>query len=190
MKVVNIIYPHFNLFCFLGTVVLVSRCIYKYILDDDVTKVEYRRFHEMDRSIYPSITFCFQRPMKFLRYKGGCKNVTAGMALATIRKFCKRTKFRDAQLRMELNHSYYDEMSLNLEEYLARATIKLQNNGLLQYKFRSGALQLKRAYSATIRNQKQTDFSEQQKTTVRDARLYISHRGAEEKCYSFDPPSL
>jgi hypothetical protein len=58
----------------------------------------------------------------------------------------------------------------------------------LQYKFRNGALQLKRAYSATIRNQKQTDFSEQQKTTLKDARLYISHRGAEEKCYSFDPP--
>ena len=190
MKVVNKLYPLFNFLCFLGTVVLVSRCVYQYILDYDVTQVEYPRFHEIDGSIHPSTTFCFQKPLKFVRSNGWCTNTEPNAITDKIRKFCKRTKYRDAQLRMEFNHSYYDEMSLNLEEYLARITVKLQNNGFLKYKFRNGALQLMRAYSAAIREEKQTDFSEQQKSTIKDARLYISHRGAEEKCYSFDPPFI
>jgi len=85
----------------------------------------------------------------------------------------------NSHLRNEVNHSYYDDMSLNLEQYLSLATVKLQNNVFLEYKMLNGSLKL-------VNRQK--EFTEKQKAAIKDAKLYISHRGANQKCYSFDPP--
>ena len=57
-------FNYFNqLLCTVFTILLVTKCLYLYLLDDDTTQVEYHQFHEDDGTIYPSITFCFEWPI-------------------------------------------------------------------------------------------------------------------------------
>ena len=41
---------------------LSSWCIYQYFLDEDLTQVNFKRFHEKKEDIYPSISLCFLNP--------------------------------------------------------------------------------------------------------------------------------
>ena len=52
----------FIIFCTSATILMTSWCIYKYLLDRDVTIVTYKRLHESIDDIYPSISLCFYQP--------------------------------------------------------------------------------------------------------------------------------
>ena len=158
------LYSLFNFVCIIGTVIMVTKCIYTYFLDEDVTQVEYRRFHKTEESSYPSTTICFNKPLKIFHQRK-CIDVNSGKGInATqtgIRKFCKGTNDLDSQFRNQFNYSHYDEITLNLENYLSRVSVTIQNNGALQYNFINGTLKLKNAYYQTKENSSQ--FSEKQK---------------------------
>ena len=185
------LYSLFNFVCIIGTVIMVTKCIYTYFLDEDVTQVEYRRFHKTEESSYPSTTICFNKPLKIFHQRK-CIDVNSGKGInATqtgIRKFCKGTNDLDSQFRNQFNYSHYDEITLNLENYLSRVSVTIQNNGALQYNFINGTLKLKNAYYQTKENSSQ--FSEKQKASIKDPKMYVSHRGLQDKCYSFEPPYI
>ena len=52
----------FCVFCILVTIILSSWRIYQYSLDQDVTRINFRRFHSHKESIYPSTSLCFFDP--------------------------------------------------------------------------------------------------------------------------------
>ena len=45
--------------CTIATIATVAWQILNYAKDDDVTFVEFKRFHDNEMDIYPSITLCF-----------------------------------------------------------------------------------------------------------------------------------
>ena len=73
----------FRVACFLSTGMLVVKCIVTYLSNEDVTRVEFRKFHEMDDSVYPSTTFCYKHPLKFVG-SNVCKSVLTGMKASGI----------------------------------------------------------------------------------------------------------
>ncbi len=52
----------FIILCTSATILMTSWCIYKYLLDRDVTIVTYKRLHESIDDIYPSISLWFYQP--------------------------------------------------------------------------------------------------------------------------------
>ena len=52
----------YYIFCVLCAILLSIWCIYQYFLDEDLTQVNFKRFHEEKEDIYPSISLCFMNP--------------------------------------------------------------------------------------------------------------------------------
>ena len=48
----------FQILCVITTLGLGSYVIYQYILDEDLTEVSFKKFHEDEESIYPEISIC------------------------------------------------------------------------------------------------------------------------------------
>ena len=49
-----------QLFCIIGAVGMTAFCIHKYIKNESVVSISYRRFHSTPEDIYPSISICFK----------------------------------------------------------------------------------------------------------------------------------
>ena len=49
---------------------MVGRCVWLFIQDEDVTQVEYKEFHADEESFYPSFTFCFTNPILYPEHFG------------------------------------------------------------------------------------------------------------------------
>ena len=54
----NYVYRVFHAICILGTIALIIWCIYMYALDEDMTVIEFEKFHTEPDYIYPSISLC------------------------------------------------------------------------------------------------------------------------------------
>ena len=52
----------FKLLCLAATIGTVSWCIYLYLLDEDVTLVDFKNFHDSILDIYPTISICLTVP--------------------------------------------------------------------------------------------------------------------------------
>ena len=52
------IHRAFHAICILGTIALISWCIYMYALDEDMTVIHFEKFHTDPDYIYPSISLC------------------------------------------------------------------------------------------------------------------------------------
>ena len=75
----------FHFLCSISAFSLTCWCIYKYIKDEDVSLVNYKRYHSDRNSIYPSLTLCFNNP--FINDK--LKSVGKGVNITTYSKFLK-----------------------------------------------------------------------------------------------------
>ena len=56
----------FATICVVATISCISYCIFQYILDKDVSRIDFVDFHSNRESIYPSISFCVNKPLTFL----------------------------------------------------------------------------------------------------------------------------
>ena len=55
----------YYLTCILSTLCLSMWCVYEYSLDEDLTRIRFRRFTEDYQDVYPSVSFCFFNPYLF-----------------------------------------------------------------------------------------------------------------------------
>ena len=105
--------------CILATVVLVSWSFHLYFLNDDVSRVDYKVFHDEEDQIYPSISLCFGNV--FLEEKLKAYGVNQSLYV----KFLKGEFFS----QLMLNVSYKD-VTINPHEYLLGIGIEqLLDNG-------------------------------------------------------------
>ena len=58
----------FTFFCIVGAMFMTVWLMYEYILDKDVSSVNFKYFHENKDNIYPSITMCFGDDNQFNYY--------------------------------------------------------------------------------------------------------------------------
>ena len=49
----------YHIICICAVLALTCWCLYKYILDEDVSLVGFETFNDNPNNIYPSITLCF-----------------------------------------------------------------------------------------------------------------------------------
>ena len=118
----------FHIFCVLSALSLTCWCFHKYMQDKDVSLVNYKRFHSDRGSIYPSLTLCFNNP--FLNDK--LKTFGDGINTSTYYSFLEGLLWDKRMVDID-----YDNVTVNLDDYLLGARIVLANGSL--YKWDSGS---------------------------------------------------
>jgi hypothetical protein len=111
----------FHFICSIAAFGLTCWCIYKYMKDEDVSLVSYKRYNSDENSIYPSLTLCFNNP--FINEK--LKGVGNGINTTTYVKFLKGLYWDKRMVRID-----YDNVTLDIERYIEEAKIVLSNGSV------------------------------------------------------------
>ena len=183
----------FHLICLCIAFGLAGRCIQQYMLDDDVTQVEYTEFHDTPKSIYPSVTYCIKWPIHPTWGKWGVIWEQYGDK----DKNAIRKAYVDYVDGKDFNETYanidYDEVTTKLEKYLISIVAELEENRFLQWGFVNGTLALLKAYTEfkdESNNNIRTEFTVDEMNKLKLPKFSIVYRAGDKKCYSFDPPLL
>jgi hypothetical protein len=111
----------FHLLCSISAFSLTCWCIYKYMKDEDVSLVNYKRYHSDENSIYPSLTLCFNNP--FINDK--LKSYGDGVNITTYSKFLKGLYWDERMTQID-----YDNVTLDIENYIVEAKVVVANGSL------------------------------------------------------------
>ena len=105
----------FQILCVISTICLGSYVIYQYILDEDLTEVSFKKFHEDDESIYPEISVCLTDAYLDNRLK----QLGAGINGRSYRKFLNGEHWDDRMAKID-----YDNVTLDIKDYLIETCIR------------------------------------------------------------------
>ena len=95
--------------CGIATIGFIIYCVYQYILDEDVSRIEFQQFNSEEDHIYPAITMCFPKPLledKLAPYGEGINT-------SSYSSFLKGELWDERMANIN-----YDDVSMNIEEYL------------------------------------------------------------------------
>ena len=95
--------------CIFATLLTVVIQLQNYLKNEDLTRLEYKKFHEGEKDLYPSIAFCFTLPLKGEKLQHYGQNITP-KAYASFLAGEKRDE--------EMFKIPYDEVTQNLGEYI------------------------------------------------------------------------
>ena len=98
------------IFCVLCAALLSIWCIYHYFLDEDLTQVNFKRFHEETEDIYPSLSLCFMNP--YLPEMFGNNNKT-NISLNEYLQFLQGNRWKPEMLTID-----YHKATLDIKKYL------------------------------------------------------------------------
>ena len=104
----KIITLSFKLVCVLIAVFLSICCFYEYFLDNDVTLVDIKRFHENDEAVYPSVMLCFYNP--FL--KDSLQKYSPTINTTLYKRFLVGDYWAE-----EMNNVDYDKVTIDINKY-------------------------------------------------------------------------
>ena len=108
----------FQLLCNMLAFSLTCWCFHKYWQDKDVSHVNYRRFHDGDDSLYPSVTLCFNNPFLGERLR----EIGDGINITTYVEFLEGKRWDERMAGID-----YDNVTVELEDYLVFSEITLIN---------------------------------------------------------------
>ena len=179
----------FHLICLCIVIALMAHCIFDYLKDEDFTTVQYNKFGNDAKDIYPSFTYCFIWPILYGNIWNKFGNEDTDVARTRddyinylLGEEIEDGKFADAD---------YDQLSKKLEKFLTTIEAGLVSGGVVQWTFKDGKLQLNKAFRIFKDDnfgKVKRNFSSEEMKGIPIPKFYISHRGIQEKCYTFDIP--
>jgi hypothetical protein len=146
----------FSLACTFFTILCVVKGIQKYLLNEDICLVSFKRFNQNSEQVYPTITLCFTSPIQ----EEKIHNLSNGQHNVLSYKRYLQGYFRDDQL----NSIDYDDVTMDLEEYMLGYQVMLLNQKSISYD--------------KMREHGQDDWMGP----------YVGLRSHRFKCFSFDIP--
>ena len=175
------------------TILLVTKCLYLYLLDDDTTQVEYHQFHEDDGTIYPSITFCFEWPIDLkesLWEQFLDSNSTDETKLADFNSIWRQYRqFLYGELYSKtFAKADYDTLTMDLNTFVSGYHILLNGNKWVKWSFHNGAYQIYDAYAILGETPKRTNLTDTFIGNIGNLNTYVSERRYTPKCFTFDTP--
>ena len=108
----------FHFICVLATVVLSTKCIYEYFLNENISLVEYQSFQEFGRSGYPSISMCILNP--FVKEK--LQKHGPGINISSYVMFLNGSLSDESLAAID-----YDEVTISLNDFVNWYWIQLSN---------------------------------------------------------------
>ena len=167
----NVIRNIFRVICLIGALVLIICCIRDYILDKDVTHIEYKRFHDEPEANYPSITICFYKP--FIRDE--IDGLGGHVTITSYKDFLYGND--NGSWNSSFSDINYDNVSIKILDYLKYVKVNLLNNDNLVWNVESNT-QLVDNHD-TIR----LNYS-----MVKSPEIYVSARMHNKKCFTMNIP--
>ena len=168
----------FHILCLCVTVYLTHHCVKDYLRNEDVTQIEYRRFHQNEQLVYPSITYCFANPIMGGHKIWGKYSLDSNQPVRDYKDFIR------GKNTQEFSDIDYDEVTMKLEDYLIQIEVKLENAANLYYGVRNGQLNLTFVQDELWQN------LDEEKENIPELNHYISHRSFNKKCHTFDVPYI
>ena len=107
----------FRVFCLGFTASMVVRWYFKYSLNEDLSRIEYKHFYDTKEDVYPVLSLCFKNP--FSKEK---LTKTYGINDSTLVDFFKGKHFNEEILRVNYNDVVFD-----LEDYVELYWIRWRN---------------------------------------------------------------
>ena len=156
---VSSIYP-FRVLCILATTGLAINCFVKYLQNEDVAQISYKKYHHENKdNIYPSISFCIKNPFleEELKQYGDEVNVTS------YSKFLKGLHWDKRMFNIS-----YDKVTVSLKDTLISILIVLNNHK-------------KYIYDHVEETQESKDWIPM---------FYVNFRSSVRKCFTFDVPFI
>ena len=108
----------FRWLCILITIILTGWCLYKYILDEDVSLVAFVKFNDDNQKVYPAITFCFWNPF----HNEKLKKYGTGINTSTYSSYLQGNHWDDRLLAID-----YDDVTVSLEDYMTEMGVQYGN---------------------------------------------------------------
>lgn len=165
----------YHFLCSISAIVLIIYCVCQYVLDKDVTQIEFRKFHVSIDSYYPSITICFEKPLIGNKLREYDPNIT----------YRAYKDFLNG-LADEWNENWsdidYDNVTIKLQDHLRYININLLNNYNLFWDVDQDGQLIKRA--------DQNSNSTTKYDNVKTPNIYVSSRSVESKCFTIDIPII
>ena len=112
----------FHIICIIAALILIIYCIIRYVADGDVTHIDYSKFHEESDRVYPSITICFTKPFVAEKLSQYDQDISVG----SYKDFL--SGYDDKTWNISLAEIDYDEVTIQLKDYLRYVWINLLNN--------------------------------------------------------------
>ena len=167
----NVIRNLFRVICLIGALILIIYCVREYILDKDVTHVEYKRFHGEPDAVYPSITLCYYKP--FIRDK--IDGLGGDVTLYSYKDFLSGNDYRS--WNSSFSDIDYDNVSINFLDYLKYVEINLLNNDNLIWNVENNTQLVDNHDTIWLNYSK-----------VKPPQIYVSARLHNKKCFTLNIP--
>ena len=165
----NVLRNLFRAICIIGAILLIGYCIREYALDQDVTHIEYKKFHEQPDDLYPSITLCFYNPFFRRRLSESSENLT----IDSYEYFL--SGYDDGQWNASFSDIDYDSVSIDFMNYLEYVQLNLLNNDDLRWRVENR--------STLVDDHDNLNYS-----MVKPPEIYTSARWYNKKCFTINVP--
>ena len=154
----------FRIICVALTISIMSWCIYRYHINDDVSMVSFESFHYRDTFLYPSTTLCFYNP--FLEQR--LENYGKGINITSYSEFLQGKYSDDRMYRIN-----YDDVTRSAEDFLLQMSIKLEDGTTIMI------------HDA---NNQSTGIPPHQR--IGGSFYSVNYRSGIKKCFSFNVPYM
>ena len=158
----------FRTFCLLTTLSMSFYCAYKYHLDEDVSIITYKHFHDSEDGIYPSFSVCFYNPFKVEELEKHGTNVSL------YARYLQGLYWDPNMERIN-----YEDVTLQIENYLCDVTRDSHDLTWIDYQ------DMKIIHDKKFGNkcQKSRDSS-----YFKVSNPYVHYKSGFNKCFTFDIP--
>ena len=167
----------FRAICLIGTLIMTIFCIQEYVLDQDVTHIGYKKFHDEQGEVYPSITLCFRIPFRREKMLGLGGDVTPYLYKG----------FVSGQDYGNWNSSFsdidYDNISTNFLDYLLNVEMYMLNGVYLKWIIENKIRMVHAHY-------KHYNVDYQNYSMVKPPEIYVSARLHNKKCFTMNIPFM
>ena len=169
--VYKVTYHFFYLICSSATLFFICYCLYQYSLNEDISQVTFKEFHQTEENIYPSLTLCFE-----LEFNDDDLRKCGVTSSDDYTNYLTGNFWSDQMVNVD-----YDKVTLNIESYLLGFVMwtpdwtYIHGEEYFSYDHRSATYSI---------DNNSTDFYGWK------PRFYISYRGHRQKCMSIDIPYM
>ena len=118
----------YNLLCVFMTFSMTGYWAYKFILDENITVVTYRKFYERENDAYPTISMCLKDP--FLDERLAQYGIHRSLYL----EYLKGEYFSEEMLNIS-----YNNVTMDISDHIKGYRILFRNGTWTKVKFRDGS---------------------------------------------------
>ena len=108
----------YKLLCFTVTIGTISWCLYNFVLNEDVSSIQFKEFQSQPEHVYPSVSFCVINPLLDEKLKEYGTDIT----VKSYQSFLKGLDWDDKMDAID-----YDNVTLDLNDYILDYTVLYGN---------------------------------------------------------------